>query len=425
MNKAKEKNGLLFNLLLITIFWNIWFPKAGIKLSGIPLTIGNIFFAFTFIIWLLCVLKRKKLLMPPLGGAIMLGIMYFLIRYVIILISQDTKISEVIGYIIPLCVYPLIFFITYSVVDNKEKLEKVIKLLIYGFFFLCLYAFAQYIFGIDKVCIPGLTVNLTDYKEMGQFWYMQKSNGTDISNAKIVGTYQNGNLFGISLLLIYPIVYNYFKSKNKNSKLIISLLFFIITTFLTLSRACWLGVALFITFGILLENEKTKASILRKMAIIVLSIVVVICVFELLPSVANRFFGTKDWTSMSGRTEGLIEVFSSIDKSNNIFAYIFGPYGIVEYSGLAYEILPLSLFVQTGIIGLLLLYYAFFSTYIRLAKNNYVSKGIRLSLIIWLIVGCIECGYWLPPAALNLFAILSLGLKAKEIYNTEDSKWKN
>ena len=48
MDKTKERNGFLFNLLLITIFFNIWFPKAGIKLSEIPLTVGNVFLAITF-----------------------------------------------------------------------------------------------------------------------------------------------------------------------------------------------------------------------------------------------------------------------------------------------------------------------------------------------------------------------------------------
>ena len=49
--KNVKKNGFIFNMLLLTIFFSIWFPKAGIKLSGIPLTVSNILFGLTFILW--------------------------------------------------------------------------------------------------------------------------------------------------------------------------------------------------------------------------------------------------------------------------------------------------------------------------------------------------------------------------------------
>ena len=418
-NEINNKNSLLFNLLLMTIFWNIWFPKAGIKISGIPLTIGNVFFIMTFVVWFLKRMRIGKFRINPPGGLILVGIFYFMCRYIIVMLAKNISFSTTIGYIIPLCIYPLIFFLIIELVDSNEKLEKIIKIIVYGFIFLCIYALFQYFLRIETVAIPGLTVNLTDYQQLGKMWYMAKANGTDINNAKIVSTYQNGNLFGISLLLIYPIVYNYFKNKKENGKIIISLLLFIITTFLTLSRACWLGIILFITFGVLMENDNTKEAWLRRIIIIILSCVAIAGVFKFLPSVANRFFGTTNWVSMSGRTEGLIKVFETVFASNNIFAYILGPYGMIKYSGLAYEILPLSIFVQTGIVGIILLYSVFFYGIRKMKSKNYISKAIKLSFIIWLIVGCIECGYWLPPAALNLFMMLGLGIKATDLNEME------
>ncbi len=411
----KKKTETLFNLLLITIFWNLWFPKAGIKLGGIPLTLGNVIFAITFVIWCAKVIKEGKIKKIPLGGLILLGIAYFFLKYFYIILVKNVTITSVIGYIIPLCIYPLIFFIVYDLVDTKEKMDKIIRTIIYGFFFLCIYAILQYIFKIETVAIPGLTVNLTDYQELGPLWYMTKANGTDVNNAKIVGTYQNGNLFGISLILIYPIVYYFYRHTNQPKKQLISLFLFVITTFLTLSRSCWLGIVLFIFLGVLMENDKTKKSLALKIMTILLCGVSFIIVFQLFPVVSSRFFGTSNWLSMSGRTEGLIEVFNSLKYSNSILAYIIGPYGIIQFSGLAYEMLPLAVFVQTGIIGLLLLYSVFF-VFLKLSKNeNYISKATHLAIIIWLIVGLIEGGYWLPPAALNIFMILGLGLKANRL----------
>ena len=107
------------------------------------------------------------------------------------------------------------------------------KIIVYGFWFICLYSLLQYVIGINKCAIPGLTVNLSDYQQYGEYWYMTKSNGTQLDEVKIVSTYQNGNLFGIGVLIIYPLVYNYYK-KIKNKRLEnLSLILFVLCTFLT------------------------------------------------------------------------------------------------------------------------------------------------------------------------------------------------
>ena len=414
LNKKESK--IFFYILMITVFFNIWFPKAGIKIAGIPLTIGNVFFGVLFVIWILKKI-RKPIKINKIGVVIIIGILYFFVRLIIPYFYGETSLSDLMGYLIPLVVYPLIYFIIIDTVDTEEKMEKIIKIIVWGFFFLTLYALLQYIFGINTVAIPGLTVNLTDYKELGEYWFLQKSNGSDTANAKIVGTYQNGNLFGIGILLIYPLVYNYLNQKKKNKLMILSLILFVVTVFLTLSRSCWLGIFLFIFIEIMLKRTKNKKSILLKIFIIIFFVLGIIVVFEYVPSVANRFYGTdaSDWISMSGRTEGIIEVFSTISETNNIFAYIIGPYGIAEYSGLAYEVLWLSVFVKAGIIGMILLYYIFIKAISNFKSKNYITHSIRIAIIIWLIVAFIECGYWLPPAALNIFMLIGLGYAQNEI----------
>lgn len=415
MAKVKEKNGLLFNLLLWTIFFNIWFPKAGIKIGEIPLTIGNILFAITFILWLFVKVKTGSFRNYKINSIIVLGILYFIFKYIIVYASKGTILNSI-GYIIPLMIYPLIFFVVSDMVDNDLKMEKIIKCIVWGFFFLSIYSIVQYIVGIDKCCIPGLTVNYSDYANWGKYWYLHKSNGVTVESAKIVSTYQNGNLYGINTLLIYPLVYNYLK--NKKSKLFIpSLILFVVCVFLSLSRACWLGIILFIFMEILMEREKTRASMYRKVITIIMCIIMIILVFKYVPSIANRFFNTDkdDWISMSGRTEGLISVIKSVNESNSIVGIFIGPYGVSEYQGLAYEMFPLSIFVQTGIIGMVLLYYIFIKTINVMDKRDFVQKSVRRAIIIWLIVGIIECGYWLPPAALNIFMIIGLAYASKTI----------
>lgn len=417
---TKRKNGLLFNLLLLTIFFNVWFPKAGIKIKSIPFTVGNVLFGLTFLMWIISVINKKGIKKSNIGNFIFLCLSYCLFKYVIVFAITNKFISSI-GYIIPLIIYPLIFYVMFNEVDSEKKIEKIVKVIVYGYFFLCIYAILQYILGIDKCDIPGLTVNYSDYKEYGDLWFMTKSNGTDVTESKIVSTYQNGNLFGIGILTIYPIVYNFYKNKRNNKILNISLVMFIICVFFTLSRSCWLGIIIFILFEILLDNKKTKKMIIKKIVVIMLCIGSILVIFNCVPSITNRFLNTKidDWLSMSGRTEGLISILKSVYESNSILGIIIGPYGISKYKGLAYEMFPLAIFVQLGVVGLILMYTIFIVFIRKMNKDNYIEKSVRLSITIWLIVGIIESGYWLPPVALNIFMLIGLGMAANKIYRKE------
>lgn len=410
----KDKNGLIFLILEFTTFFNVWIPKAGIKINELPITLGNVSLALLLIIWITKKIKNGRFSLNRTGLIIIFSIFIVLLKCIVIMAS-NSDIFSYIAYVITLTVYPLIYLISCELLDTDEKKEKIIKIMFYGFIFVCLYSILQFVFGIEKCCIPGITVNLTDYKEMGQYWYLMKNNGIGEEEAKIVSTYQNGNLFGINLLIIYPIIYGYLKQKNKKKLLVFTLLLFFLTVALTLSRACWLGLILFVFFGIILKKSTSKRNFFYKILFAFLTIFSIVLIFEYVPMVANRFFNTKmsDWISMSGRTEGLISILNSVRNSNKILPWLIGPNGLIQYSGIAYEILPLSLFVQIGIIGVVVVYSIFLSS-IKVLSNDDIGKNVKISLIVWLIVGLIECGFWLPPTAINLYLVMSLGIDYKK-----------
>lgn len=412
MEKTKEKNSFLFNLLLITVFFNIWFPKAGIKLAGIPLTVGNVFLAITFICWLLKKLKNKIIRIHKISYLVGILMIYSIVRYIVL-----ENILENIGYIIPLVVYPLIFFISYDLIDSKQKEEKIVKVICSGFFFICAYALLQYIFGIEKVCIPGLTVNLSDYAKYGAKWYLQKNNNSSGVGTKIVSTFQNGNLYGVNTLLIYPIVYQYYKKMNKTVEMYVSLIIFIICVFLSLSRACWLGIVVFMLFGIFLENEKTKKSLLRKIIMILVCCIAIVSAFKYFPTIATRFtsMDKSSIISMSGRTEGLNDVIKNFMDYKYFFIWLIGSNGFIKDVGLAYEMTPLAILVQIGLIGVIIFYSILYKVWTTMNKKQWLQSAIKLSILIWVIVGCIEGAFWLPPTALNIFLLLAIGLSNQKI----------
>lgn len=418
-DKPKEKNDFFFYLFMLVIFFNVWFPKAGVKVAGIPLTVGNVFFIILLMFWFGVVLTRNKIKFPKAATILLISVAYFIFKYSYIILKKDNFAASV-TFIIPLILYPFALFIGYELVTNEYRKEKIINIIRFGFYFLCFYALLQFVVGIGGCDIPGLTVNLSDYREMGPQWYMQKSNGTSEENSKIVSTYQNGNLFGINLIFIYSLIYYYLKHKHREKEIIFSLVLFIACTFLTLSRTCWLGIVLFIFLEIIMKKEKNKSSLFIKGFVVLLCMISLVLVFIYVPSVANRFFQTdaSDWVSMSGRTEGLVHVIECIFGTDNLIllflALLIGPKGVIPYYGVAFEMFPTSLFAQTGLIGMILLYAFFINVVKELNTKDYVSGGVRSSLIIWLIIGIIECGYWLPPTALNIFLLVGLAFGNQE-----------
>lgn len=411
----KEKS-ITFILLYLTIFVNILIPKAGIKIFGeIPLTLGNVLFFITFIFWIFSKLIYGKIIFDKkIGGVLFIAIVYGLLKYLFI-----GNFKSHIGFIIPLVIYPLIYYVIIDVVNSEERVEKIFKVITIGVLLISTYALLQFLFGIEKCTIPGITVNYSDYSRYGSAWYLTKSNGVDLSEVKIVSTYQNGNLFGVNMILLYPVIYFRLKMTKQNTLRYFSLLLFFSSVFLSLSRACWLGIFLFIFMCILLQNDYTQRNFIEKITLLFIIPIIIVIIFLNAPSVLNRFCGTNvsDWLSMSGRSDGFITTFNSVLNSDSVLAWLIGPEGIVPWYGLAYEMLPLAMFVQIGFLGVLFYYYCFVRSLCqaRLFFKVDLMKGMYFGLLIWLVVGLIEAGYWLPPGALNVFVVVGLIASYKKI----------
>lgn len=409
LNFYKRKSNLLFNIFLITIFFNICFPKAGIKVKGIPLTVGNICLGILIISFILKTLINNKLKLNKTSYILLFSSGYFLTRFLIVLFSSKNNFIDIFQYIIPLVIYPIIFIIGVNIIDTKEKLEKILKIIVWGFFFIATYGLLQYILGIDTIAIPGITVNWSDYSEFGTYWYLRKNNGVS-EYSKIFSTYQNGNLLGVNLILIYPIVYEYLSINKKIKMRIISLIMFILVIFLTLSRSCWLGLVIFILSRIVLYKPRRIIECFNKILSIMLLLVGMIIMLKAFPSVLSRLTNTglMGLISMSGRSEGFINIIMSTIENNSIIPIIIGPYGLYNYYGIAYEMTILAVWKVGGIIGVALWMWSIFINLRKISYKNKVSCAAKLGVIIWFIVALIEGAFWLPPTAINLWSVICI-----------------
>ena len=414
MNK-KIKN-VYFILIILTIFFNWVFPKAGIKIEGIPLTIGIVLFVLLCFAWLLKSFKCKFSLCREMQF-ILITSFYFLIR-ILIAIINNVKISDIINYTVPLILFPFIYIIIINEVDDILKYDKIMKILTYGFIIITIYSIIQSIFGISNVDIPGLTVNLTDYLEYGNDWYMNKSNGIVESNVKIVSTYQNGNLLGVNLFIFFPIIYEYLTVKKKDKLALFTLFLFIITELLTLSRSCWIGMLIFIFLRIILSNNNTVKDLIKKILISFCTIGIIIFILIKFPAVSQRLLSIDFATfiNASGRTSGAIEFLDNVYNNGNFAVnLLIGPYGFIEDKGLAYEMTELAIFKIGGLLGLILWLSTLVIIYVKLKVKDKVQKSYKIAILVWGSISIIEGAYWLPPTALNLFTMLALGMSYKSI----------
>lgn len=407
------KSNFLFKLLYVTIAVNWVIPKAGIKIMGIPVTIGLVLFLVLEVSWIICggkVEKRQK------NYLIVIMQLYFLIRFIIAFGCRE-KILTISGFFLPLVIFPTMYFMSGNIIKSNKEYHKTMKMLYVGFLIICIYSLIQLVVGIEKTTIPGITVNLSDYRKYGTQWYMNKNNGVVDGENKIVGTYQNGNLLGENILIYFPIIYDYLIYTKKKTKATMCLILFFVVEIITLSRTCWIGMILFILFRLCFNKNMSIKSLLNKILLLIMSIIGMYLILKYIPSVSKRVFNTDidSFLAGSGRTEGAIIYLKSIFKSKKmLIGFLIGSLGIIEYEGLAYEMTALAIFRVGGIIGLMLFYGVIFNEVKIKNKRDPISNSYRISTILWLIYGLIEGGLWLLPLGINLFFMLGLGEKYNE-----------
>ncbi len=396
-------------LCFLLIVFNILFPKCGIKVSGIPVTVGNVIF-FIAILYLLLLGGFKTLL--KIESVILLLIYYWSIRLCIgYYLGDDEQLSQFASLFMPLCVYPLVFFVIVRYIDNNDILNNVITWLKFSVWFVVIYSVFQFLFGIGATTIPFLSVNYSDYAEAPDSWWLQKFNGSGES-IKIVSTYQNGNLLGANLLLLCPFVYRMINNQYLKNVFVLLAFFSVIVAG---SRSMYVGLFIFLFYKLchyLLVNKTIKKiSILSVLFSIVCVIAISIFFFNNVSnSFLNRIISVTDvdvLASGQGRVDKFLIYLQWMLSNDSIMDVIFGSYG-VNYRGGAFEMLYASLFVYGGLVGLGVTLYSIIYLLRVNYYNNYILNAIIDGMILYAIAAVSEGSFWLPPLALNLWIMIGL-----------------
>lgn len=404
-------------LLLVTVFINVTFPKAGIKLGGIPLTVGNVFLLLTIMSWFIYVLWKRCFVLSRAETFVIVSCVYWLIRFLLVMAGGRVGLSEWVGFFVPLVVYPFTFIVFNYFITGMEQINFILRMLLVGTIIVFVFGFLQAAFGIEKFSIPGITVNYTDYISSDN-WYAHKYNGVQegVSYSKTVSTYQNGNLLGVNILLFGPMIYESIKNKAGRN---IFLLVFVLFCILTGSKTCWVGIVLYLLIkGVVILNRKwTEGRKVQFACLIIAVIPVIAAIFlNMFPQIVERFqesFTLKNINDLSGRSESMNRLINYfINKTEWL---LVGPYGLTSYWGSSYEMAYFCILMLGGLAGLIAflgpIVYIIVRYFIRHTKESKVLKGITHGVIVYLIVAFVEGALWLPPTAINLWLVMAMGYK--------------
>ncbi len=407
-NKCASRIDKLF---LFTLVVNIVIPKAGIKVSGIPITLGNVFILFLFI----NTVFKAKLLSEKIGRRALFFIVYelfWIIRMFVAVFISKTALSEIIGYLTSLCVYPLAYYITPLYVTRREQAERIFKIVSVCLLFLFIYTLLQAIFGIGRLTVPGITVNYTDYAGNPDSWWLDKNNGVGEAS-KMVATYQNGNLLGVTLILLFPVGLGALKLKRVKA---VYWIMFVMSVLLAGSRAVYIGLALTAAYYSVKWLATAYLKVEKWAMLFFIFIVAVFAlayfIISLAPDMVDRIMSVFDLQTLfegAGRTAGAFKYLQWVIV--NPAAFLFGGTGMA-YDGFAYEMTYLCVFLAGGLVGTVL-FLKFLWKPLRLigrfSKKDLLIKSIFTGLAFYWIVAFVEGGYWLPPVAWNVWLIAGLG----------------
>ena len=370
------------------------FPKGGIKHHNIPITWGYALLALISFTLLL----RKRYSIRKEHLYILLALLPFQIYSACSLfINGIENIGFAFAFFVSFfCLSFIFFFILSEYIENLDILY-FFKILKRSVFFIACYGiflfFYRYFVG-SLLEIPLLTTN---YHEKGVIETTKFIHNRGLF-LKLISTYNNGNIFGLCLLMILPL-YNYIE-KNIFKKNIVKL-----SLIFTLSRTVWIGLVIsefFFSFFIIKNKHKSLARFFMT-TLIVITIIVFFSKYIQRPI---SWYFDKD---MGGRVKDYYFIISFL--SHIPFAHIA-------------EMIYFSVLYIFGFLGLVFFIISMFSPIALFAlkniKNNLsnVDKCIILGLATYLIVSFSDGAIlYLPVMAFYWF--LSSFLLSRKEYSYE------
>lgn len=223
-------------LVIFLTFFIIAFPKGGLKIYGIPLTFGYI---FTAVMMLIAMLRAGSLSIPidrllAFAPCLLLGMWSALV----VAVNGTESVGFTLAYFISVLYLPLFGLMVFSPLLLDEHYRRMEQAFLWAVRFVVVYGLFLFFFRQltgSWIEIPYLTINVDDAGQLDDK-YINRG-----GIFKLISSYNNGNIFGVSLAIMAPLYLRLESHKVLKWALYAAL-------FLTLSRTVW--IAAFLIMGL-------------------------------------------------------------------------------------------------------------------------------------------------------------------------------
>jgi len=201
---ARPLNQILQKLIVFfLVLFCLVFPKAGFKIGDIPITFGYILFAsVVFMVLLrnwqrplrLADRNRLMIVLLALPFAIYGLFVFYFLGY------QET--GFVISFFVNFLLFPISFMYILSIQIDRLDMEYLLSLIKHGVLLISIYGIFLYVYKNatgNFIEIPYLTVN------SGDLGALESKNIARGDSYKLISTYNNGNIFGVCVLMLLPL----------------------------------------------------------------------------------------------------------------------------------------------------------------------------------------------------------------------------
>lgn len=364
LNNERLREILFFVAVLLLVI----IPKGGFKVAGVPITWGYLYLGLLFILSIIIIVNKYKFAVNSKHYMCYLATLPFVLFFTIhlLIFGYEGTFGNLIAFYISFVFLPFLFYIILGNFLTKINGDYIQNLIAKSVFWIAVYGI--FLFVYKQVMghfleIPYITVNAADLGELARSKFNQRG-----SVAKLISTYNNGNIFGVCTLMLFPVFYNKTRSKFK-------ILIVILALILTLSRTVWIGLIFY--FLIVYRNkllQLAKVYLLGALLLFVIGSIIMTRYFQ---------YGSLQGFILDSNLGGRI---LQIRKVNEITLFGSRAYTIID------EIVYLSIFRQFGVIGLLLFCVSFFAPvyiFLHTKNNNFIYfMGVLTYLFVCLSDGC-------------------------------------
>lgn len=327
--RLKYHSRLEAALIFLTITFLVILPKGGIKIGGIPITWGYALLFGTGAFLVLVNLSQGINVARKRWLVIFAALPFQVYLIMLIVANGFVSVGFTISMIINVIALPWLLVVMYGNYFDDFDPRFMLNLIRHGIFIVAIYGIFLFFYRAitgSWLEIPFLTVNFGDIGMLDAKYNMRFG-----FLPKLISTYNNGNIFGVCMIMMLPLFDQLERSKWKSAVVKLALV-------LSLSRTVWIGLFVYEFIIRLYLDRITPKMIIRYLTLLVSLIgAVLFIVYVVLGGGTSFLFDT----SLGGRAAqlGALDNFSLLSQT---------PFLSVA------EIVYLSILERMGLAGLIL-----------------------------------------------------------------------